>query len=112
MDVEAQALEQAAQLPDAPFLGVQSLSTDGQSGITILGTFENGPARAAGIQNNDIILALNEAPTLSLKALRSAMLAHKPGDTVKVKLRRAGETMEVDLTFVRRGDFFPGMSKK
>ena len=54
------------------------------------------PAKAAGIQKHDIILAVNETDILDAAHLKTYLIEHTtPGQRVSVKVRR----LDADLTF-------------
>lgn len=93
----------AALQSDAPFLGLTPGLTAG--GLYVRAVAENGPAAKAGIKPRDVMVALDGRRFRSEDELRQILLAHQPGQTVKVKIRRSGEEMEFELTLGRRGDY-------
>jgi len=56
------------------------------------------PAADAGIRVGDIITKIGEEDLTVANDLRSVVVRLKPGDTVKIALWRAGDTLEVDAT--------------
>jgi sigma-B regulation protein RsbU (phosphoserine phosphatase) len=53
--------------------------------------FVTNPARQAGVQNNDILLAVNGRPLTGLAVLGEAIHTAKPGDILTVQFLRPGE---------------------
>jgi serine protease Do len=60
------------------------------------------PAAKAGIKNYDVILELNHKPVHSFAELIVAVTAFSSGETVPVKLIRAGKTQELSLKVGQR----------
>lgn len=56
-----------------------------------------GPAERAGIQNDDILLAL-DGETVSPETLVERFQSYAPGDTLRVTVERDGETLEFEVT--------------
>jgi S1-C subfamily serine protease len=84
-------------------------------GLTVLGVTEGGPADRAGIkpmgvkllrygggivrrldpESADVILAVDGKAVKSVEELLSEVESHAPGETVKLRIERAGEELEV-----------------
>jgi 2-alkenal reductase len=62
------------------------------------------PAAEAGIQDGDIITAIDGNELSGDRSLRQLLLQHKPGDTVKMDVLRDGETITLDVTLGERPD--------
>ena len=73
---------QAAAYPFVP---------DYQKGRPVL-EFVTKSASQAGVQNNDILLAVNGRPLTGLAVFGEAIRTAKPGDTLAVQVLRPGET--------------------
>jgi serine protease Do len=58
-----------------------------------------GPADLAGIKENDILTSIGGKEINETSNIISILRNYKPGDTVKVKLLRAGKTLEVSVKF-------------
>ena len=71
-----------------PFLGVQLEDTGGffggESGVTIVGVLGNSPADRAGLQQGDVIDAIDGRTIDSLSAVSTYLLGKSPGDQVKL----------------------------
>jgi putative serine protease PepD len=59
---------------------------------------DGGPADKAGLQPGDVIVALNGKKVDGSAELIVAIRAHKPGDTVTLRVRRAGDNRSVRVT--------------
>lgn len=96
------------RLARQPFLGVNFdiLSPDraaregiaAEQGIYVLDTVEGSGARAAGLGEGDVIVALGGAETPGLEELGAALRVHQAGDTVDVELVRGQERETVQAT--------------
>lgn len=56
------------------------------------------PAAQAGLQENDVILALNGQTLDQDHGLTGLLLTHKPGETVKLTVLRNNQQIQVTLT--------------
>jgi serine protease Do len=78
-----------------PFLGVTGDTTyDGGDGALLQGTQAGGSAERAGLKGGDLVQELNGQPIKKFEDLRTAILKHKIGDVVKVKVKRGEEILE------------------
>jgi hypothetical protein len=75
-----------AKLPKAAILGV--MIEDSDEGIVVKKLSPHGGAQKAGIEENDIILAIDSVALPDVAALKIEMLYKKTGDTVKVRIKR------------------------
>ncbi|MEW6221449.1 MAG: ChaN family lipoprotein [Thermodesulfobacteriota bacterium] len=73
-------------LPPQPLLGVQ-LSQE-EAGVTVVGFSPHGPAKAAGVQEKDVILALDGQAVEAVVDIRIALLYKAKGDQVRLRLLR------------------------
>ena len=89
---------------DEPFVG---FTANAAGGALVLATILEGtPAAAAGLKPGDTITGVNEHAVADFESFRAAILKYKPGQTVKIKVVRLGDTMVVDLKLARRGDHY------
>lgn len=73
------------------------LSVD--QGVLVVSLAEDGPAEAAGIEPNDVIVALDGEPVTKFTDLRRLMLnLYSVGDTVTVTVVRSAATLDFDVT--------------
>jgi serine protease Do len=78
------------------FLGIRFANPNGGD-AEIAEAVEHGAARAAGLQGGDVIVRFNETEIEDTDQLRAAIVARKPGDAVKVTVRRGEETRTFDV---------------
>jgi predicted metalloprotease with PDZ domain len=77
--------------PGKAWMGASALDEDTTSAIVSGPTLEGSPFYAAGIDRGDRIFAVDGTPTPTAAALRAAIAAHSPGETVRLDvLQRTG----------------------
>jgi hypothetical protein len=73
-----------------------------EKGILITGLTEDGAARAAGIQTQDVLSALAGTATNDYDGLITALSRHSAGDVVEAELWRDGQRLSVPLELKSR----------
>jgi S1-C subfamily serine protease len=87
---------------DRAYLGLASGDSPSDPGA-LVGTINPGtPAAAAGIKKGDVITSLDGKTITSPSALSLAVLQKRPGDSVKIELKRGGSTHTVTVKLGRR----------
>ncbi len=71
-------------------------------GVKVASVIEGSPAAKAGIQKGDILLAMDGAEMKDLRSFSQLLRGHKPGDVVKVRIRRGDEEQTLEATLVAR----------
>jgi putative serine protease PepD len=81
-------------------LGLNTRSvTDGtRDGALVLNVDSHSAAAAAGIREQDVVIALGGKKVGSSEELAVAVDAHQPGDTVTVEIVRGGHSRDVQVT--------------
>lgn len=103
-----------AELPQAAYLGVGGYRVpellavhlglkDGE-GLVVGSLDPAGPAAAAGLTQNDVLLRIDGATVASREDLTRAVLAKKPGDGVKLDFIHAGKPGDLTVTLGTRPD--------
>jgi putative serine protease PepD len=83
---------------DHGYLGVGTkASSDGQPGALVATVTGGDPAANAGIKTGDVITALDGVAIKAPGDLSAQILAHSPGDTVKLDIRRDGQASTVTV---------------
>ena len=77
-------------IPDYAFSG---------EGVRVDGVTEDRPAANAGLKKGDIILQLGDHKTADMMEYMKALGKFSKGQSTAVKVKRAGETLELKLTF-------------
>jgi len=90
-----QKADQGGGGPPRPVLGI-SLGR-GKDGVVIGGLAPKGPAAAAGLQKDDVIVELNGKKTPGVGALRGVLRGCQIGQKVKVKVRRGDQKLEFEV---------------
>jgi putative serine protease PepD len=95
-DIAAQLVEDGSVTH--AYLGVQIADADTGRGA-LIGAVEPGqPAADAGLQEGDVIVALDGDTVPDANGLTAAVRSHSPGDTVPVTYERDGDEHTVDVT--------------
>lgn len=79
-----------------PLVGITIQQTP--YGLFISSVEENSGAAAAGLQSGDMILEVDGQEVSSSSEINEIRDEKKPGDTLKFKISRQGQTIEVDVT--------------
>ncbi len=87
-------------------LALQSVRLDDGTGVgaMVMGVDAKGPGAAAGVRQGDILTAWNGEALRDVRAMIRALGPESVGTSVRLGLRRAGETTEITLTIGERPD--------
>lgn len=77
------------------YLGVQVADAEDNGGARIVDVAQDGPADDAGIQEGDVVVGAAGEDVQNGDDLRDAVNARKPGEELKLELRRDGATRNV-----------------
>jgi len=90
-----------------PFIGVNGYDNPEGDGFLIALVVENGPAQAAGILAEDIILAVDGEPIAGFSDLFTEINAREIGDTMTLTIYRTStdEELEFEVTLASNQDF-------
>lgn len=69
-----------------------------ESGVMIAEVVQGSPADRAGLQRNDVVLALDGTPVKSPDVLADAIRGRDAGDSVVLEIRRGSETLELSAS--------------
>lgn len=92
------------ELPPAGLLG--AFLEAAADGVHILRLGKDSAIGAAGVTDNDVILAIDDQPVDSFAAIKLALLDRRPGDAVQVRYRHEnwlGQTTEKTVTVTLKG---------
>ncbi len=62
----------------------------------------DGPAAKAGLQVDDVITKFDNHPVTTYDEMRNLLVNKKPGDKVKVEVRRGNELLKLEITLGKR----------
>ncbi len=85
------------------YLGTIPDMTDSPNGVRLSGVRAGSPADEAGVRAGDILIGIGEFDIADLYEMTDALRAHKPGQTVTVRVRRGDEVVELTATLGQRG---------
>ncbi len=84
------------------WLGVSLQDVQGPAGVAVAAVERNGPAARGGLKPGDIIVGVNGETVASARALIRAVAATAPGNTVRLAVRRGGQSVEFSVAVGRR----------
>jgi hypothetical protein len=76
--------------------------TEGGVGVVVGEVLEGGAAEKAGIRAGDVVTAIGAYVVANVRDLMAALAAHKPGDSVLVKVQRDGVEQALQVTLGSR----------
>jgi serine protease DegQ len=71
-------------------------------GALIAGVLRGGPADKAGVKPGDVLVEVEGRPVADPTSMLNVIAALAPGNTAKVKLKRAGKDVDASITVGRR----------
>lgn len=97
--------ERRTTMPAAPagaYLGVMLDHIEDGDGCMLADILPDGPAAKAGLKPEDVIVGFNGRKIADARALLAAVAGQKPGDLVKLQVRRAGKLLDIQVTLGQR----------
>jgi C-terminal processing protease CtpA/Prc len=67
-------------------------------GALITAVLPDSPAAEAGLQVDDVVVAVEGDAVDARRTLRERLLAYDPGETITLDILRAGEPLSIDVT--------------
>jgi S1-C subfamily serine protease len=105
IDTAKQFLPQLAAggVPKIAYLGISGVALSGRrSGVLVESAAADGPAFGAGVRHGAVIEAIDGHPIKSMDDVKSIVQRRRPGQTVSLKVKRAGRVSDVILTLGTR----------
>jgi putative serine protease PepD len=88
----------AGESTEAGFLGVEGVeATGGRAGAAIAAVSPGSPADEAGIEENDVVVAVDGLRVSSMIDLAAKIRTAQPGDTVTLTVERGGEEIDIPV---------------
>jgi hypothetical protein len=84
------------------YLGSVPDFTPVDRGVKLSGVTPGSPADKAGVRAGDILVGMGTLDVADLQGLTDALRAHKPGDTVPLRVIRDGKPLTVEVTLGKR----------
>lgn len=94
----------AGELGRRGMMGVQlgPPTEGGPAGAHVMSVVPDSAAAKAGLEANDVIVAINGQPISDTNALMTIMRNHYAGDTIKLEVLRGEEKVSAELTLLPR----------
>jgi S1-C subfamily serine protease len=73
-----------------------------EKGALVIEVVEDGPAAAAGLESEDVIIKVDDRDIESMEDVTGLLVEFKPGDKIKVTYIRGDDTEETELELGRR----------
>jgi S1-C subfamily serine protease len=80
------------------YFGIQIRKDQESGSLVIVGLFEGSPARKAGLQPGDTLLRVDGLRATDLATTVRFITSLKPGEKVRVRVRRDGEEKDIEVT--------------
>jgi S1-C subfamily serine protease len=93
--------------PRRAWLGVFAHAIE--EGVVVAGIVPNGPGARSGVQEGDVIVALDSLEVPTLKDLYRRLWKHGPGERIALEVLRDSELRMVHVTGGDRADFYKQM---
>jgi S1-C subfamily serine protease len=77
-----------------------------EEGVVVAGVVPNGPGARSGVQEGDVIVALDSQEVPTLKDLYLNLWRHGPGDRIELEVLRDNELRVVHVTGGDRAEFY------
>ena len=83
-----------------PRIGIWALTgtVNGVTGVLVDDVEEEGPAKAAGVQAGDLIIAVDDTPVTTVDELKDLFYDAGVGGTITLTLLRLGQTVQLSMT--------------
>jgi C-terminal processing protease CtpA/Prc len=79
-------------------VAIQPRSEAGGHGVSVAEVMPNGPAAKAGVMQGDVITKIENQDIADYESLTRTLSQHKPGDKVKLSVKKGDQTKEVTVT--------------
>jgi len=86
------------------YLGVETGDAETASGALVSAVVPGGPADEAGLQAGDVVVSIAGRAVTKSDEVAAVVGAKKPGDSVKVAVRRGGDARTLDVKLGTRPD--------
>src|SRR3954468_15691849 len=80
----------------------ESFKLGSTRGALIAGVLRGGPADKAGVKPGDVLVEVEGRPVADPTSMLNLVAALAPGDTARMKLKRAGKDLDASVTVGRR----------
>ncbi len=71
-------------------------------GLLVIDVMPDGPAKAAGLQEHDVLVMLDDQKLVNMEQLSALVRAQKKGDEITLTIKRAGAEQKIKVTVGER----------
>ena len=71
-------------------------------GVKVGSVLDGSPAAKAGLETGDILLAIDDEELADLRTFSKVLKRHRPGDVIRIKIRRGGKERMLEATLAAR----------
>jgi S1-C subfamily serine protease len=97
-DVAEQLISTGKAVHAALGLNTRSVTDGTRDGALVLNVEPDSPAEKAGLEDEDVVIAVDDDPVGSSEELAVAIDTHDPGDTITIEFVRGGHSQKVKAT--------------
>ena len=105
-----------ARAEDEGSIGVQIKIDDGK--IVVVEPIKGSPAEKAGLKADDVIVKIDDYKVKDnvqqedLEEAVKEITKHKPGEKIKIGIKRGDKDMTIEVTVGKRSEIFPKKEKE
>jgi S1-C subfamily serine protease len=99
-------LKHGGRISAAPRAWLGVLSYTLRDHVVIAGVMPGGPGEKSGLQQGDLVLAIDGAEVSERRVLYEALRAHRAGEHVHLKVLRNNHIYELEIPAIRAEDYF------
>ena len=74
------------------------LKVDAEKGVLVIKVIQNSPASAGGIKSGDLVLSINDKPTLTTDDVQQAVESVRPGGMITIQVKQQGQPRSLRIT--------------
>ncbi len=74
------------------------LKVDAEKGVLVIKVIPNSPASAGGIKSGDLVLSINDKPTLTTDDVQQAVESVRPGGMITIQVKQQGQPRSLRIT--------------
>ena len=88
--------------PNKPAMGIKIQNLENGSGLKVLDVNDDSPAAKAGLQKDDILIAVNGEELKDVDQFRSKLNDRKEGDSFELKYKRGDQILTTEVKFQKK----------